>query len=717
MRRIAIVTAVVSLILASITAAVASITTPAGEVDSHGVAAPGDAGREHGNLPDNDRARGVVFDGLRPAGPGSDCAGGFEMDVDGETLCTHGPDAAPGNVDVREPRSVAQLKLQTLSLPTVANPNAAEHAPLGGDPEPDTSLHVHADGTAHDHGVAAADPTSGTAAEPGIVPVIGDGTSGNRVIAVYAVAADRPDRYEEIAPLIANWAAHVDAMVNQSAGLTGGERHVRFVTDSAGSLVVEKMILPADGDDTFGNTIAALKNAGYNDPARKYLIWTDANLYCGIATIYSDDKPTQDNYNNGRFAQYARVDAGCWGHSNSVELHEMIHNMGGVQKTAPHTTPGWHCTDDYDRMCYKDSAEVVMTYTCPPEMEALLDCGHDDYFHSSPPSGSYLADHWNVADSSFLHAGPVDGDPPPQPPPPTNEPPTVSASAPATITVGDGAALDGTVTDDGLDQPITTTWSGPAGVTFDDAAAEDTTARFPEAGTYTLTLTAWDGEFNVAASVTITVEDPIVNQAPVVAVSAAATVTLGTSAGLNGTVTDDGPYTVVWTAMGPGAVAFADPTAEVTTASFSAAGVYDLTLTADDGDQTGSDTVTITVEEPEATPPPPPDPDPTPVTETFSGSLNKKWPARTFDTTVDAGEATATLTFDGGRSKKARGMELTINVYDGSGNPVFGAEGTPMTATGTSPVTLTVTLPAATYTWEVTGARTSFTLVVRYMKL
>jgi hypothetical protein len=64
-------------------------------------------------------------------------------------------------------------------------------------------------------------------------------------------------------------------------------------------------------------------------------------------------------------------------------------------------------------MCYDDdySADgfvgshgelVPLTYICPKAHERLLDCNHDDYFSTSASPDSWLAQHWNVADSSFL---------------------------------------------------------------------------------------------------------------------------------------------------------------------------------------------------------------------------------------------------------------------------------------------------------------------------
>jgi hypothetical protein len=95
---------------------------------------------------------------------------------------------------------------------------------------------------------------------------------------------------------------------------------------------------------------------------------------------------------------------------------------------------------------------------------------------------------------------------------------------------------------------------------------------------------------------------PAGNQAPVVDASASGLVGKGEPIPLTGTVTDDnlpdppGRVTLRWTQeSGPGQVTFAKPAAARTTATFSAAGVYIIRLTADDGDLTGYDEVRIQV--------------------------------------------------------------------------------------------------------------------------
>jgi hypothetical protein len=77
------------------------------------------------------------------------------------------------------------------------------------------------------------------------------------------------------------------------------------------------------------------------------------------------------------------------------------------------------------------------------------------------------------------------------------------------------------------------------------------------------------------------------------------TITLPASAALNGTATDaDGPsaLTLTWSKVtGPGTVTFGNSHAEDTQASFSAAGIYVLRLTGNDGATSKTDDVQITV--------------------------------------------------------------------------------------------------------------------------
>ncbi len=98
-----------------------------------------------------------------------------------------------------------------------------------------------------------------------------------------------------------------------------------------------------------------------------------------------------------------------------------------------------------------------------------------------------------------------------------------------------------------------------------------------------------------------------VNQAPVVnagldqTVEVPSAAALPAVANLSGTVTDDGlptplNLTSTWSKQsGPGDVTFGDPSAAVTTVSFSAGGVYVLRLTADDGALSAFDELTVTV--------------------------------------------------------------------------------------------------------------------------
>lgn len=308
-----------------------------------------------GSLPPNQPERGLVYDGL------AQDAGGVCHDAltlsDGS--CTHGPDPAPPGFDIH------------IAVPAPAGARQAQDAAATCD---------------------------------------GNGVSGPRVQVIYARASDKPDGYAQNSASIRIWAAEMDAMFLGSAQETGGAVRVRFVTDSACATVVANVVLPANGDDNIDQSIRALVLQGYNRADRKYLMFVDANVYCGIAQVGFDDSPGAANQHNIG-PMYARVDAGCW--SGRVAAHELMHTLGAVQDSAPHTTNGksgsfgGHCVDEYDIMCYSDAGQnqPPMTYLCPSAHEDRFDCNHDDYFHTNPPTGNYLATHWNTARNAFLIQG------------------------------------------------------------------------------------------------------------------------------------------------------------------------------------------------------------------------------------------------------------------------------------------------------------------------
>ena len=189
-----------------------------------------------------------------------------------------------------------------------------------------------------------------------------------------------------------------------------------------------------------------------------------------------------------------------------------------------------------------------------------------------------------------------------------NQPPIVSAGPDRALALPAFALLDGTVADDGLPIPpgvVTVSWtmvSGPGTVLFSDPSAADTAVSFSGAGTFVLRLTASDSILGAFDDVTVTVtEAPLFNQPPAVNAGPDLTVTLPASALLDGTVVDDQlpdppSLTSVWTVVSaPGLVAFGNPLAVDTTASFTTPGAYILRLTASDGALSSSDEVRVTV--------------------------------------------------------------------------------------------------------------------------
>lgn len=272
------------------------------------------------------------------------------------------------------------------------------------------------------NGQTASDPTFGGA--PGALPFIpvcsGSGVDGPRVQAMYAYDESTGNKLSEVADNIRTVMQESDRIVYLSALKQGGSRRIRLATETYGSSCRPSIIaipiahgvfisknflsgdLPAVGD--------ALKAAGVPSTSSQGLIATvfidnrDLNsaAICGVANVIMDDKV--NGFNAIPSLRINQIFSKCW--TPFVAVHEIVHNMGAVQNSAPHTTGHGHCTDGIDIMCYADGAtkdtQPIVCQATEYRTTGLLDCNNDDYFSVKPPVGSYLATHFNVANSPFL---------------------------------------------------------------------------------------------------------------------------------------------------------------------------------------------------------------------------------------------------------------------------------------------------------------------------
>lgn len=271
--------------------------------------------------------------------------------------------------------------------------------------------------------------TATASLEPAVTARIkcyGDGVSGMRVQAVYAVppgVAANPARIAQIR----GYAAQMQTEVSASAAETSGVRNIRFVTspyDPAGcdldvmqvQLTSPYTNLDSPNFDPFEETIIDMIELGHYRQDRIYVMWVESSVVCGTGTLWdNDDRPSSLNANSYG-PRFTRVDVPCFG---IAETHELGHNVGAVQPSAPHSTgAGAHCTDEYDVMCYNDGAGFSMDFSnagpggnCQGTGDITqpggsgggtghnrrYDCNHDDYFHTNPTGSNYLVNHWNTA--------------------------------------------------------------------------------------------------------------------------------------------------------------------------------------------------------------------------------------------------------------------------------------------------------------------------------
>lgn len=135
-----------------------------------------------------------------------------------------------------------------------------------------------------------------------------------------------------------------------------------------------------------------------------------------------------------------------------------------------------------------------------------------------------------------------------------------------------------------------------------DSSYRPSSAGPAASGAVDLADKGWPGERSLFRGAVSPGKTGTVNKPPIVD-AGPAEISVVESATLAGTASDDGlpvppgKITLTWRAVtGPGTVAFSDPAAAHTTATFSTPGTYLLELRAYDGELASTDTITVTVE-------------------------------------------------------------------------------------------------------------------------
>jgi hypothetical protein len=403
---------------------------------------------ELASVPEDDPGQGLIYEGLQTARADAICAGTYQLD---EQTCTVGPDPAPAGLAVRRDVTPVTSKAPEPVMPTLESANVPTDAEiardLGG-----SALTADAPALIPDAAPGEADFIIG----PSQVACEADGRSGKRVQVLYLHEFGTPSRYTDFLGSIRTWTAGADQIFDESAAETGGSRHVRFVTTPQCRVDVAEVQLPPDALSSFALSVKALSTLGYNRNDRKYLMFADANVYCGIATFIADRRAGLGNRNNGG-PSYGRVDSGCW--SSVMAARELTRTLGAVLIDTPNSSGAGGCLDDYDLLCGEDRSGKTVRTVCPKKHEIRLDCGHDDYFSTNPKPGSYLAKNWNIATSEFLLRSDGGDDIPDAegaPDPASSPSATPSSPAPGAATTAPAVPDPGVANGGGDAPPVTT---------------------------------------------------------------------------------------------------------------------------------------------------------------------------------------------------------------------------------------------------------------------
>lgn len=257
------------------------------------------------------------------------------------------------------------------------------------------------------------------------------GVSGKRIEVIYGVPQDRTNRYNAMVAPLRDMMRQVNN--NLEAADAATSQTYRFLCTNGVDVTVRNVTLLPVGSDasfTFDDYVASLQNqiefglgpVDFIANERLYIAYIDqvqdSYPFGGQGELSIDDQPSAaanaNNDSRPRYSMSAYLNM-------PVIAHEIGHNIGAVQDSAPHSSKGGHCYDEADLMCYDDGGLYfalggTLTFTCPGP-DTAIDCHDEDYYYpGTPPASNYLATHWNTANSGFLT-------------------PVVSAATPPTVTV------------------------------------------------------------------------------------------------------------------------------------------------------------------------------------------------------------------------------------------------------------------------------------------
>jgi hypothetical protein len=310
------------------------------------------------------------------------------------------------------------------------------------------------------------------------------GVSGKRIEVIYGVPRDRTNRYATMLAPMRDMMRQVNN--NLEAADAATSQNYRFLCTNGVDVTVRNVtLLPvgADGSYDFNDYVSSLQNqialglgpVDFIANDRLYITYIDqiqdVYPYGGQGELSIDDQPNPAlNANNDtrpRYSMSAYLDL-------LVIAHEIGHNIGAVQYSAPHSTQAGHCYDEADLMCYDDggphfTAGGTLTFTCPGT-DLAIDCHDEDYYYpGTPPASSYLATHWNTANSGFL--SPIVA---------LAVPPTVTAKSPVSLATRVAQSINATATFSEAVQGVSTATmrvKNPAGIVLSAAVSYNATTR------------------------------------------------------------------------------------------------------------------------------------------------------------------------------------------------------------------------------------------------